>query len=90
MSYLTAAIFVGVVLGLVGALAGFNVFRLLNYIKAEILLTLGTSSSDPALPMLMEKIERAGCSRPVVGLMVRTGYVFNSDGTSIHMTLAAL
>jgi len=69
VSYLTAAIFVGVVLGLVG----FNVFKLLNYVKAEILLTLGTSSSDPVLPMLMEKIERAGCSRPVVGLVVPTG-----------------
>ena len=88
--YLTAALFVGVVLGLVGALAGFNVFKLLNYIKAEILLTLGTSSSDPALPALMEKMERAGCSRPVVGLVVPTGYVFNTDGTSIYMTLAAL
>ena len=88
--YLTAAIFVGVVLGLIGALAGFNVFKLLNYLKAEILLTLGTSSSDPALPTLMEKMERAGCSRPVVGLVVPTGYVFNTDGTSIYMTLAAL
>ncbi len=88
--YLTAAIFVGGVLGLIGAVAGFNVFKLLNYIKAEILLTLGTSSSDPALPTLMEKLERAGCSRPVVGLVVPTGYVFNTDGTSIYMTLAAL
>lgn len=88
--YLTAALFVGVVLGLIGAVAGFNVFKLLNYIKAEILLTLGTSSSDPALPTLMEKMERAGCSRPVVGLVVPTGYVFNTDGTSIYMTLAAL
>ena len=69
------------------ALAGFNIFKLLNYIKAEILLTLGTSSSDPALPTLMEKLERAGCSRPVVGLVVPTGYVFNTDGTSIYMTL---
>jgi len=88
--YLTAAVFVGVVLGLIGAVAGFNIFKLLNYIKAEILLTLGTSSSDPALPTLMEKMERAGCSRPVVGLVVPTGYVFNTDGTSIYMTLAAL
>jgi len=88
--YLTAAIFVGVVLGLISAVAGFNIFKLLNYIKAEILLTLGTSSSDPALPTLMEKMERAGCSRPVVGLVVPTGYVFNTDGTSIYMTLAAL
>jgi aerobic C4-dicarboxylate transport protein len=77
-------------LGIISAFAGFNVFKLLNYIKAEILLTLGTSSSDPALPSLMEKLERAGCSRPVVGLVVPTGYVFNTDGTSIYMTLAAL
>ena len=88
--YLTSAIFVVGVLGLIGVAYGFNIFRLLNYIKAEILLTLGTSSSDPALPTLMEKLERAGCSRPVVGLVVPTGYVFNTDGTSIYMTLAAL
>jgi aerobic C4-dicarboxylate transport protein len=88
--YLTSAIFVCVILGAIGAFAGFNVFKLLNYIKAEIFLTLGTSSSDPALPTLMEKLERAGCSRPVVGLVVPTGYVFNTDGTSIYMTLAAL
>ena len=88
--YLTSAIFVGGVLGLIGLAFGFNVFKLLNYIKAEIFLTLGTSSSDPALPTLMEKLERAGCSRPVVGLVVPTGYVFNTDGTSIYMTLAAL
>ena len=88
--YLTSALFVGVVLGLIGLAFRFNVFKLLNYIKAEIFLTLGTSSSDPALPSLMEKLERAGCSRPVVGLVVPTGYVFNTDGTSIYMTLAAL
>ena len=69
----------GVVLGLIGAVAGFIVFKLLNYIKAEILLTLGTSSSDPALPTLMEKMERAGCSQPVVGLVVPTGCVFNLE-----------
>ena len=88
--YLTSAVFVAGVLGLIGVAAGFNVFKLLNYIKAEILMTLGTSSSDPALPTLMEKLERAGCSRPVVGLVVPTGYVFNTDGTSLYMTLAAL
>jgi len=88
--YLVSAVFVAGVLGLIGVAAGFNVFKLLNYIKAEILMTLGTSSSDPALPTLMEKLERAGCSRPVVGLVVPTGYVFNTDGTSLYMTLAAL
>jgi aerobic C4-dicarboxylate transport protein len=88
--YLTSAIFVFGILGIVSAWAGFNIFKLLNYIKSEIFITLGTSSSDPALPSLMEKLERAGCSRPVVGLVVPTGYVFNTDGTSIYMTLAAL
>ena len=88
--YLTSAIFVVVVLGAIGIAAGFNVFRLLAYIKAELLLTLGTSSSDPALPTLMEKLEAAGCSRPIVGLVVPAGYVFNSDGSSIYITLAAM
>jgi aerobic C4-dicarboxylate transport protein len=88
--YLTAAVFVFVILGAISAAAGFNILKLLNYIKAEIFITLGTSSSDPALPTLMEKLERAGCSRPVVGLVVPTGYIFNTDGTSIYMTLAAL
>ncbi len=88
--YLTGALFVVVVLGAISAWAGFNIFKLLNYIKAELLLTLGTSSSDPALPTLMEKLERAGCSRPVVSLVVPTGYVFNTDGSNIYLTLAAL
>jgi aerobic C4-dicarboxylate transport protein len=88
--YITAAVFVFGVLGMIAAAAGFNILKFLNYIKAEIFITLGTSSSDPALPSLMEKLERAGCSRPVVGLVVPTGYVFNTDGTSIYMTLAAL
>ena len=88
--YLTSAVFVVVVLGAIARLAGFSIFKLLAFIKEEILLVLGTSSSDAALPSLMEKLERAGCSRPVVGLVVPTGYVFNTDGTSIYMTLAAL
>jgi aerobic C4-dicarboxylate transport protein len=88
--YLTSAIFVVGVLGMIGAMAGFNVLKLLLYIKDEILIVLGTSSSDPALPSLMEKLEVAGCSKPVVGLVVPTGYAFNTDGTSIYMTLAAL
>ena len=88
--YLTSAIFVFGILGAVCAYSGFNVLKLLRYIKAEIFITLGCSSSDPALPSLMEKLERAGCSRPVVALVVPTGYVFNTDGTSIYMTLAAL
>jgi aerobic C4-dicarboxylate transport protein len=88
--YLTGAIFVLGVLGAISAAAGFNILKLLAYLKAEIFITLGTSSSDAALPSLMKKLERAGCSRSVVGLVVPTGYVFNSDGTSIYMTLSAL
>jgi aerobic C4-dicarboxylate transport protein len=88
--WLTAAIFVIGVLGLISAAAGFNVFKFLAYIKEEILLVLGTSSSDPALPPLMAKLEHLGCSKPVTGLVVPTGYVFNTDGSSIYMTMAAL
>ncbi|MDP1575832.1 MAG: cation:dicarboxylase symporter family transporter, partial [Cypionkella sp.] len=88
--YLTSALFIIVVLGTVCALNGFSIFRLIAYLKTEILLVLGTSSSESALPALMEKMERAGCARPVVGLVVPTGYSFNLDGTNIYMTLAAL
>ncbi|MER5173188.1 MULTISPECIES: dicarboxylate/amino acid:cation symporter [Thioclava] len=88
--YLTAAIFIFGVLGIVGKLCGFSIFKLVAYLKAELLLVLGTSSSESALPALMEKMERAGCARPVVGLVVPTGYSFNLDGTNIYMTLAAL
>ncbi|MGE3395632.1 MAG: dicarboxylate/amino acid:cation symporter [Sphingomonas sp.] len=88
--YLTALVFVLGVLGAVAALAGFSIFRLIRYLKAELLLVLGTSSSEAALPALIEKMERAGCARPVVGLVVPTGYSFNLDGTNIYMTLAAL
>jgi aerobic C4-dicarboxylate transport protein len=88
--YLTSALFVVIVLGAVGVFAGFSIFSLLRYLKDELLLVLGTSSSESALPALMEKMERAGCSRPVVGLVVPTGYSFNLDGTNIYMTLAAL
>ncbi|WP_207099484.1 dicarboxylate/amino acid:cation symporter [Paracoccus shandongensis] len=88
--YLTSALFVVVVLGTVCMVNGFSIFRLISYLKAEILLVLGTSSSESALPSLMEKMEKAGCARPVVGLVVPTGYSFNLDGTNIYMTLAAL
>jgi aerobic C4-dicarboxylate transport protein len=88
--YLTSAIFVFAILGMIAWWAGFNIFKFLRYIKEEILIVLGTSSSDSALPGLMEKLERLGCSKPVVGLVVPTGYVFNTDGSSIYMTLAAL
>jgi aerobic C4-dicarboxylate transport protein len=88
--YVTCILFVLIVLGAVALLAGFNIVKFLLYIKEEILLVLAVSSSEPALPTLMEKMERLGCSRALVGLVVPTGYTFNTDGTSIYMTLAAL
>jgi aerobic C4-dicarboxylate transport protein len=88
--YLTSIIFVVGVLGAIAWWSGFNILKFLRYIKEEIFIVLGTSSSDTALPSLMEKLERLGCSKPVVGLVVPTGYIFNTDGTSIYMTLAAL
>ncbi len=88
--YVTSALFVVVVLGIVARLAGFSIFTLLRYLKEELLLVLGTSSSESALPNLIDKMERAGCPRPIVGLVVPTGYSFNLDGTNIYMTLAAL
>ena len=88
--YLTSILFVVVVLGLVARIAGFNIFRFLAYIKDELLIVLGTSSSESALPQLMAKLERAGCARSVVGLVVPTGYSFNLDGTNIYMTMATL
>jgi aerobic C4-dicarboxylate transport protein len=88
--YLTSFIFVAVVLGVIARIAGFSIFRFLKYIKDELLIVLGTSSSESALPQMMEKLERLGCSKPVVGLVVPTGYSFNLDGTNIYMTLATL
>jgi aerobic C4-dicarboxylate transport protein len=88
--YLTAAIFVLVVLGAVARYHGFSILALIRYIKEEILLVVGTSSSEAALPSLMEKMETAGCKRSVVGLVVPMGYSFNLDGTNIYMTLASL
>jgi len=88
--YSTAALFVVLVLGLIARFVGFNIFKFIAYIKDELLIVLGTSSSESALPQLMEKLERLGCSKPVVGLVVPTGYSFNLDGTNIYMTLATL
>ena len=88
--YLTAALFVIVVLGIIARVLGFSIFKFLAYIKDELLIVLGTSSSESALPSLMEKLERLGCSKSVVGLVVPTGYSFNLDGTNIYMTLATL
>ncbi|MBW8881452.1 MAG: cation:dicarboxylase symporter family transporter, partial [Asticcacaulis sp.] len=76
--------------GIIAALAGFSILRLIVFIKDELLIILGTSSSESALASLMEKMERLGCSRQVVGLVIPTGYSFNLDGTNIYMTLASL
>ncbi|PWT97068.1 MAG: C4-dicarboxylate transporter DctA [Terriglobia bacterium] len=88
--YICGILFVVLVLGAIAAAAGFSIFKFLRYIKEEILLVLAVSSSEPALPTLMGKMERLGCSEALVGLVVPTGYTFNTDGTSIYMTLAAL
>jgi aerobic C4-dicarboxylate transport protein len=88
--YLTSAIFVVGILGLVAIANGFSIFKLMRYLKEELLLVLGTSSSEAALPSLLQKMERAGASKSVVGLVVPTGYSFNLDGTNIYMTMAAL
>ena len=78
------------ILGLVGIANGFSILKLIRYLKEELLLVLGTSSSEAALPSLLQKMERAGASKSVVGLVVPTGYSFNLDGTNIYMTMAAL
>jgi len=88
--YLTSFLFIIVVLGVIARAIGFNIFRYLAYIKEELLIVLGTSSSESALPQLMAKLERAGCAKPVVGLVVPAGYSFNLDGTNIYMTLATI
>jgi aerobic C4-dicarboxylate transport protein len=88
--YITSILFVIVVLGVIARIAGFGIFRFLWYLREEVLLVLATSSSEPALPALMTKLERLGCSKALVGLVVPTGYTFNADGTSLYMTLAAL
>jgi aerobic C4-dicarboxylate transport protein len=88
--YLTSILFVIIVLGLICRAAGFSIFRFLKYIKEEILIVVGVTSSEAALPTLMEKMEKLGCSKALVGLVVPTGYTFNTDGTGLYMTLAAL
>jgi aerobic C4-dicarboxylate transport protein len=88
--YLTCALFVLIVLGAVARFTGFSILRFLSYIKEELLIVLGTSSSESALPALMRKLEKLGCPKSVVGLVVPTGYSFNLDGTNIYMTMAAL
>jgi aerobic C4-dicarboxylate transport protein len=88
--WITSTLFVLIVLGAITQIAGFGIVRFLVYIKEEILLVLATSSSETAIPTLMEKLEKLGCSKSMVGLIVPTGFTFNTDGTSLYMTLAAL
>jgi aerobic C4-dicarboxylate transport protein len=88
--YITMALFIFIVLGIICRLYGFRITKLLGFIKEELLLVLGTSSSESALPRVMEKLEKFGASKPVVGLVVPTGYSFNLDGTSIYLSMAAM
>ena len=88
--YITCILFIVVVLGGILKYTGFNIFKLIAFIKEELLIVLGTSSSEAALPSLINKLEKVGCSEPVVGLVVPTGYSFNLDGTSIYLTMAAV
>ena len=88
--YITSALFIVVFLGAIARVAGFGIFRFLWFLREEILVVLATSSSEPVLPTLMAKLEKLGCSKTLVGLVVPTGYTFNADGTSLYMTLAAL
>ena len=88
--YITAGLFVVVVLGTIAATCGFSIFRLLAYLREELLLVLGTSSSETALPGMIQKMERLGCARSTVGLVLPTGYSFNLDGTNIYMAMAAI
>jgi len=88
--YVTCAIFIIVVLGGISRVAGFGLWKIIRYLREELLLVLGTSSSESALPGLMEKMEKIGCARPVVGIVVPAGYSFNLDGTCIYLTMAAL
>ncbi|WP_434777298.1 dicarboxylate/amino acid:cation symporter [Neisseria sp. Ec49-e6-T10] len=88
--YFTAIVFVIVVLGAISYYVGFNIFKFIAYIKEELMIVLGTSSSESALPQLMRKLEHLGCAKPVVGLVIPTGYSFNLDGTNIYMTMAVL
>jgi aerobic C4-dicarboxylate transport protein len=88
--YLTCLLFIVIVLGSIARWAGFSIYRFIAYIKEELLIVLGTSSSETVLPRMMLKMEQLGCSKPVVGLVIPTGYSFNLDGTSIYLTMAAI
>src|SRR6195256_2936200 len=88
--YLTCFLFIFIVLGAIARLTGFSLWKFLRYIKEEILIVLGTSSSEAALPRMITKMENMGCAKPIVGLVIPTGYSFNLDGTSIYLTMAAI
>ena len=88
--YLTCVVFIIFVLGTIAALTGFNIFKFIRYIKEELLIVLGTSSSESALPRMIAKLENLGCEKSVVGLVIPTGYSFNLDGTCIYLTMAAM
>lgn len=88
--YLTCLLFIFIVLGAIAKFAGFNIWNFIKYIKEELLIVLGTSSSESVLPRMMDKLEKLGCSKSVVGLVIPTGYSFNLDGTSIYLTMAAI
>src|SRR5262245_51911925 len=90
MATQTCVIFIVLVLGGVAWLTGFNIFKFIRYIKEELLIVLGTSSSESVLPRMIAKMENLGCERSVVGLVIPTGYSFNLDGTCIYLTMAAL
>jgi len=88
--YLTCLLFIFIVLGAIAKLCGFSILKFIKYIKEELLIVLGTSSSESVLPRMMAKLENLGCSKSVVGLVIPTGYSFNLDGTSIYLTMAAV
>lgn len=88
--YITCILFVVVVLGSIARATGFNIFKFIRYIREELLIVLGTSSSESALPRMLDKMEKLGCRKSVVGLVIPTGYSFNLDGTSIYLTMAAV
>ena len=88
--YITCILFVVVVLGSIARVTGFNIFKFIRYIREELLIVLGTSSSESALPRMLDKMEKLGCRKSVVGLVIPTGYSFNLDGTSIYLTMAAV
>ncbi|AXW86346.1 C4-dicarboxylate transporter [Lonsdalea britannica] len=88
--YVTCLLFVILVLGSIARATGFSIFKFIRYIKEELLIVLGTSSSESVLPRMLEKMEKAGCKKSVVGLVIPTGYSFNLDGTSIYLTMAAV